>query len=85
MDWPTVIVARTTERAEQLLTDGELRCPLCGPGQLAAWGYGRQRIVHDRDGTTETVRPRRTRCQACSSTHIVMPAALQPRHADPQQ
>jgi len=41
----TVIVARTTELAEQLLTDGELRCPLCNTGQLVAWGYGRKRIV----------------------------------------
>ncbi len=78
----TLIVARTTELAEQLLADGELRCPLCNTGRLAAWGYGRQRIVRDRDGTTVTVQPRRTRCRSCSSTHIVMPAALQPRHAD---
>jgi Domain of unknown function (DUF6431) len=78
----TVIVARTTELAEQLLADGELRCPLCNIGQLIAWGYGRQRIVRDPDATTVTVRPRRTRCRSCSSTHIVMPAALQPRRAD---
>jgi hypothetical protein len=76
------IVARTSELAEQLLTHGELRCPLCRDGQLTAWGYGRRRAVRDHDGATITVRPRRTRCQSCSSTHIVMPAALQPRHAD---
>lgn len=79
---PAVIVARTTELAEQLLCDGELRCPRCTTGQLVAWGYSRRRIVRDLDGTTVTVRPRRTRCRSCSSTHVVMPAALQPRHAD---
>ena len=78
----TVIVARTTTVAEQLLTQGELRCPRCRTGQLVAWGYGRQRTVRDLDGTTVTARPRRTRCRSCSATHIVLPAALQPRHAD---
>jgi hypothetical protein len=38
--------------------------------------------VRDLDGATITVQPRRTRCQSCLSTHIVMPSALQPRHAD---
>lgn len=77
-----VIVARTTELAEQLLSDGDLRCPLCRVGRLAAWGYGQRRTVRSHGGTTMTIRPRRTRCVSCGSTHIVMPAALQPRHAD---
>lgn len=77
-----VIVARTTELAEQLLADGDMRCPRCRNGQLAAWGYGRRRTVRSHGGATVTIRPRRTRCGACGSTHIVMPAALQPRHAD---
>ena len=79
---PTVIVACTTERAEQLLTNGDLRCPRCRGGRLSAWGYGRRRTVRDRAGATITVQPRRSRCQSCLSTHIVIPAALQPRHAD---
>lgn len=84
MSWTgyTVIVARTTEIAEQLLAGGALRCPLCRTGRLVRWGFGRRRTVRDRDGATVAVRPRRTRCRSCSSTHIVMPAALQPRHAD---
>lgn len=77
-----VIVARSTELAEQLLINGELRCPHCATGQLTPWGYGRRRSVRDLAGTTVTVRPRRTRCSSCSTTHIVLPAALQPRHAD---
>lgn len=77
-----MIVARTTELAEQLLADRDMPCPFCDTGQLAPWGYGRRRTVRDRDGTTITVRPRRTRCRSCASTHIVLPAALQPRHAD---
>lgn len=77
-----VIVARTGELAEKLLAADELRCPLCRDGQLSSWGYGRRRTVRDHDAATITVRPRRTRCRSCSSTHIVMPAALQPRRAD---
>ena len=77
-----MIIACTTERAEHLLTNGDLGCPRCRDGQLTAWGYGRRGTVRDLDGATITVQPRRTRCQSCLSTHIVMPAALQPRHAD---
>ncbi|MEZ0343173.1 DUF6431 domain-containing protein [Mycobacterium sp. pV006] len=77
-----MIVARTTELGEHLLTNGELRCPHCTNGQLNPWGYGRARTVRDLAGATVTVRPRRTRCSSCSTTHIVLPAALQPRHAD---
>lgn len=84
MSWTgfAVIVARSTELAEQLLTNGELRCPHCAAGALTPWGFGRQRSVRDLAGATVTVRPRRTRCASCSTTHIVLPAALQPRHAD---
>ena len=77
-----MIVARTAELAEQLLADGDLRCPRCRDGQLTAWGYGRRRTVRAHGGATVTIRPSRTRCGSCGSTHIVMPAALQPRHAD---
>lgn len=77
-----MIVACTGELAEKLLAAGELRCPLCRDGQLSSWGYGRRRTVSDHGGATITVRPRRTRCRSCSPTHIVMPAALQPRRAD---
>jgi hypothetical protein len=77
-----VIVARTTEVAEQLLAAGELRCPRCRVGQLSAWGHGRRRTVRSHGSATVTIRPRRTRCTACLSTHIVMPAEAQPRHAD---
>ncbi len=77
-----MIVAGTTDLGEQLLTNGELCCPHCNTGQLAPWGYGRRRTVRDLAGATVTVRPRRTRCPSCSTTHIVLPAVLQPRHAD---
>lgn len=77
-----VIVARTTELAEQLLAAGELRCPRCGVGQLTAWGHGRRRTIRSHGTATVTIRPRRTRCAACLSTHVVVPAELQPRQAD---
>lgn len=39
MNCSAVIVGRTTELAEQPLTNGELRCPHCTNGQLIPWGY----------------------------------------------
>ncbi|WP_343577218.1 DUF6431 domain-containing protein [Mycobacterium sp.] len=73
-----MIVARTTELAEQLLPAGDLRCPRCEVGQLTAWGYGRRRTIRSHGSATLTIRPRRTRCASCLRTHIVMPAQLQP-------
>jgi hypothetical protein len=69
-----VIVSRATELAEQLLADGDLACPHCRGGQLTPWGYGRRRTVRSHGGATVTIRPRRTRCGSCGSTHIVLPA-----------
>jgi hypothetical protein len=77
-----VIVARTAELAEEHLAAGTLRCPRCCGRGLLAWGYGRTRTVRSHGTTTVTVRPRRVRCSGCGSTHIVLPAALQPRRAD---
>jgi len=77
-----VIIARTAEVAEEHLAAGTLRCPHCRARGLIAWGYGRERTLRAGRTTTVTVRPRRVRCRDCGSTHVVLPAALQPRRAD---
>jgi Domain of unknown function (DUF6431)/Homeodomain-like domain len=51
-------------------------------GPLAKWGYGRERTVRGPASDTIAVRPHRLRCRDCRKTHIVLPAALQPRRAD---
>ena len=76
-----VIIARTAEVAEDLLVAGALRCARCNAAEWTAWGYGRERTLRSHAGPV-AVRPRRVRCRGCGSTHIVLPAALQPRRAD---
>lgn len=78
---PAVIIIRSAEDAEARLADGAMRCPGCR-GVLVKWGHGRTRTVRAPGTATVTVRPRRVCCQDCSTTHILLPAALQPRLAD---
>lgn len=63
---------------ESQLAAGELSCPCSGV--LAPWGYARQRTVVGGDRVGR-VRPRRSRCQACLVTHVLLPAGLLLRRA----
>ncbi|MDT5319201.1 MAG: hypothetical protein QOD88_1723 [Mycobacterium sp.] len=78
-----MIIVRTTESAEQALTEGAMHCPRrgCG-GTLARWGYGRCRRIRGLGADVLDVRPRRVRCGGCGVTQVLLPAALQPRRAD---
>ena len=78
-----MIIVATAESAEQALTDATMHCPRrrCA-GTLARWGYGLRRRVRGLDSGAIDVRPRRARCGECGATHILLPAALQPRRAD---
>ena len=58
---------------EERLRSGMLRCPGCGDGGLAPWGYARSRSVRHRDGRVEALRPQRGRCGACRGTHVLLP------------
>ena len=51
-------------------------------GQLAPWGYGRERPVRLRSGRTTRLRPRRARCRSCHRTRIILPSWCAPRRAD---
>jgi hypothetical protein len=63
------------EQAEVDLAAGVLACPRC-TGRLRPWSWAPVRRVRQLDGSVVVVRPRRTRCVACRSTHAagVVPA-----------
>ncbi len=75
-----IVIRNPKDTAEFLAGDG-MRCPCCA-GPLAKWGYGCERTVRAQGSAIIRVRPQRLRCRACRTTHIVFPAALQPRRAD---
>lgn len=77
-----MVVVRTAESAEQALTEGQLLCPRRGCGDtLARWGYGQRRQVRNLSADPIDVRLRRVRFPRCQTTHVLLPAALQPRRA----
>lgn len=65
---------------DRLLTCGELRCPDC-TGELRPWGHARERGLRD-VATVVTLRPRRSLCSQCRSTHVLLPASTLVRRAD---
>ena len=72
---------------ERQLGDGELACPSCG-GVLARWGNGAARRVRlpggagGRQAGHVVLVPRRSRCRACGTTHVLLPAWCLARRAD---
>lgn len=71
------MVGTDAVKVERRLCAGELDCP-CGSGQLAPWGYARQRSVRG----VGVTRPRRARCSACRSTHVLLAVSCLLRRAD---
>lgn len=65
---------------DRLLVGGELRCPDC-VGELRPWGHARERGVRD-EATLVIVRPRRSSCSQCRSTHVLLPDSTLVRRAD---
>lgn len=65
-------------RVESRLAAGEVSCPSCPDGVLAAWGFARSRPVV---GLADPVRPRRSRCRMCAVTHVLLPVTLLLRRA----
>ncbi len=58
---------------ERRLVAGLLRCP-CG-GVLAPWSHAVERTVRIGPGRWR-LRPRRSRCRACTVTHVLLPTQL---------
>lgn len=59
------------EVVEADLMAGRLACPDCG-ARLAPWGSGRERELRSRSGGRR-VRPRRSICAGCGTTHVLLP------------
>lgn len=62
------------EAARKAVAAGALRCPGCG-GSLRRWGHARARTVVT-SADVVTVRPDRTRCTRCGTTHVVLAGGL---------
>lgn len=54
------------------LLGGGLVCPSCS-GVLAPWGFARRRSIRLRGEATVSLRPRRSKCRACTRTHVLLP------------
>lgn len=76
-----VTVSADPVRVESQLLAGELSCPSCDGGRLGPWGWARRRRV-GRDSDRGWVRPRRSRCQACRATHVLLDVRMLLRRAD---
>src|SRR4051794_13811716 len=73
-------VAIAEERMEAALAAGEFACPACS-GRLSPWGFARSREVRLRSGV-RSLTPRRVRCVACETTHVLSPSWTVPRRRD---
>ena len=65
---------------DRLLFEGLLLCPGCEQA-LRPWGWARSRSVREL-AEVAVVRPRRSLCASCSSTHVLLPELLLARRAD---
>ena len=65
---------------DRLLLGGLLLCPGCEQ-VLRPWGWARSRSVREL-AEVVVVRPRRSLCVGCSSTHVLLPELLLARRAD---
>lgn len=75
-----MIVGSDSAKVEADLKAGSVSCPSCA-GRLGPWGFARWRTVRDRAGPV-ALRPRRTRCRSCRSTHVLLPDAMLARRVD---
>jgi hypothetical protein len=75
-----VTVEADVDVVERRLAAGELNCPACG-GVLAGWGRARPRWLRGPDGPVRLC-PRRSRCNACGVTHVLLPVTALLRRAD---
>ena len=74
-------VGNSAAVVEELLGNGLLSCPGCG-GRLGGHGHAVRRRVFTAGRIPVGVRPRRSRCSSCGSTHVLLPAWLLARRCD---
>jgi hypothetical protein len=69
---PVLMVFAEEGLVEAELVGGGLVCPSCS-GVLAPWGFARRRSIRLRGDATVSLRPRRSKCRACTRTHVLLP------------
>lgn len=74
---PVLMVGALEAKVEADLVGGRLRCPAC-EGRLGPWGHARERVVRG----LGRLRPRRSKCRGCGSTHVLLPGACLLRRRD---
>ena len=67
---PVLMVFAEEALVEAELVGGGLGCPSCA-GVLAPWGFARRRSIRLRADATMSLRPRRSKCRACTRTHVL--------------
>ncbi len=73
-----LIVSSDADAVEAALAGQLFRCPACGVGVLARWGFARRRVLRDE----QRFRPRRGACRECETTHVLLPDACLLRRRD---
>lgn len=68
-----MIVVLDQAQAHRELLAGTLPCSRCS-APLRSWGYARPRSLRLSCGARVSLRPRRARCRACSTTDVLLPA-----------
>jgi hypothetical protein len=69
---PMLMVFAGEAMVEAELVGGGLGCPSCS-GVLAPWGFARRRSIRLLRDAMMSSRPRRSKCRACSGTHVLLP------------
>jgi uncharacterized protein DUF6431/Homeodomain-like domain-containing protein len=69
---PVLMVFGGEALVEAELVGGGLVCPSCS-GVLAPWGFARRRSIRLCGDATMSLRPRRSKCRACTRTHVLLP------------
>lgn len=75
-----LMVGPDEARVERDLLSGSLLCPDC-TGRLGPWGHGLKRKLRNGRDDVE-IQPRRSRCNDCLVTHILLPATCLLRRRD---
>jgi hypothetical protein len=74
------MVEADAESVEARLRAGEIACVGCG-GELRPWAYARWRTLRDH-GRPVRLRPRRSRCRSCQTSHVLLPTLVLLRRVD---
>ncbi len=69
---PVLMVFAEEVLVEVELVEERLACPSCA-GVLAPWGFARRRSIRLLRDAMVSLRPRRSKCRACTRTHVLLP------------